>query len=375
MITSWRLLVAAALTALTMTTLTAATAAAQTVMVRHAPPGETVETVLNATKVGSATVDASGTATVPLSLSSTGKTEIDANVFVDICDKLHRVIVVERNKLPDPQQPGCARRDISGLYWVRPVNTLVVDVAEGRPSLLLVKGSYNPERPRTWNTAPRGFVVYGGGTIGSFRDAISVSCGNVTNCKGDSTLAGFTAGGTVWLLPYLGADVAYVKPQDVKTSGSGSTYHFNSDLESQLLTIAGKVGAPIGPVRLYGQAGMAYHWTEEHGHRDDRRPDDHGRQRPADDPRRHAGLAAPDGRLGLVVRRRRRSVDRAVVRPLRGPELRVHHRFSQIGGEARIDDHAPVHRLRRARPHRPPLSEDRAGYCTLSNSMSNTSDE
>jgi hypothetical protein len=265
MITSWRLLVAAALTALTMTTLTAATAAAQTVMVRHAPPGETVETVLNATKVGTATVDASGTASVPLSLSSTGKTEIDANIFVDICDKLHRVIVVERNKLPDPQQPGCARRDISGLYWVRPVNTLVVDVAEGRPSLLLVKGSYNPERPRTWNTAPRGFVVYGGGTIGSFRDAISVSCGNVTDCKGDSTLAGFTAGGTVWLLPYLGADVAYVKPQDVKTSGSGSTYHFNSDLESQLLTIAGKVGAPIGPVRLYGQAGMAYHWTKNTG--------------------------------------------------------------------------------------------------------------
>ena len=102
---------------------------------------------------------------MPLSLSNTGKTEIDANVFVDICDKLHRVIVVERNKLPDPQQPGCARRDISGLYWVRPVNTLVVDVAEGRPSLLLVKGSYNPECPRTWNTAPRGFVVYGGGTI------------------------------------------------------------------------------------------------------------------------------------------------------------------------------------------------------------------
>ena len=374
MITSWRLLVAAALTALTMTTLTAATAAAQTVMVRHAPPGDTVETVLNATKVGSATVDASGTATVPLGLSSTGKTEIDANVFVDICDKLHRVIVVERNKLPDPQQPGCARRDISGLYWVRPVNTLVVDVAEGRPSLLLVKGSYNPERPRTWNAAPRGFVVYGGGTIGSFRDAISVSCGNVTNCKGDSTLAGFTAGGTVWLLPYLGADVAYVKPQDVKTSGSGNTYHFNSDLESQLLTVAGKVGAPIGPVRLYGQAGMAYHWTKNTGTEtiDDLTitVDNVQQTIPGG-----TQASAPDGRLGLVVRRRRRSVDRALVRPLRGPELRVHHRVSQIGGRGPHRRSGSLHRLRRARPHRPPLTEDRAGYCTLSNSMSNTSDE
>ena len=65
---------------------------------------------------------------------------------------------------------------------------------------------------------------------------------------------------------------------------------------------------------------------------------------------------------------------RPVDRPLRGPELRVHHRFSQIGGGGPHRRYAPVHRLRRARPHRPPLSEDRAGYCTLSNSMSNTSD-
>ena len=97
MIESWRLLRAAALTM----TLGAGTSYGQTVMFRHAPPGEALETVLNATKVGSGTADSNGEALIPLSLSSLNKTEIDANIFVDICDKLHRVIVVERNRLPD----------------------------------------------------------------------------------------------------------------------------------------------------------------------------------------------------------------------------------------------------------------------------------
>ena len=190
-----------------------ALAAAQTVMFRHAPPGEARRDGPERHQGG---IRQRSTRRerrrVPLSLSSTGKTEIDANIFVDICDKLHRVIVVERNRLPDPQQPGCARRDISGLYWVRPVNTLVVDVADGRPSLLLVKGSYNPERPRTGIPHRAASSVYGGGTIGSFRDAISVSCGNVTNCKGDSTLAGFTAAARSGCCRILGAESTYVKP-------------------------------------------------------------------------------------------------------------------------------------------------------------------
>jgi hypothetical protein len=261
MITSWRLLMAAALTA----TLGGGVAAAQNVMVRHAPPGETVETVLNATKVGTATVDSTGEVIVPLSLSSINKTEIDANIFVDICDKLQRVIVVERNKLPDPQQPGCSRRDIAGLYWIRPINTLVVDVADQHPTLLLVRGSYDPSSPHTWNAAPRGFVPYGGGMVGWFRDAKNVNCGNAPNCSGRSMLYGFNAGLTVWLLPYLGADVGYVKPLDLKLQGGGDTYHFTNELESQLLTITAKVGAPIGPVRLYGHGGWAYHWTKNTG--------------------------------------------------------------------------------------------------------------
>jgi hypothetical protein len=258
MITPWRLLVAAALNV----TMGVGISAAQTVMIRHAPPGETIETVLNATKAGSGTANAEGEARVPLSLSPLSKTEIDANIFVDVCDKLHRVIVVERTKLPDPQQPGCTRKDIPGLYWVRPVNTLVVDVADATPSLLLVKGSYNPGSLHTWTPAPRGVVVSAGSLMGWYRDVVNAACGNVSGCSQSGTDFGFTGGATVWLWPFLGADVTYVKPRNLTVQGSGDTFNFTHTLDTDVLTVSGKVGAPIGPVRLYGQAGMDYVWAK-----------------------------------------------------------------------------------------------------------------
>ncbi len=140
MMNSMRLLVAAAL----LITIGSGVAAAQTVIVRHVPPGETVELFLNATKVDTVVVEASGDAILPLNLraNNAGKTEIDANVFIDTCDKVHRVIVVERGQPAAAQEPGCDRRDISGLYWVRHVNTLVVDIGGANPTMMLVKGSY-----------------------------------------------------------------------------------------------------------------------------------------------------------------------------------------------------------------------------------------
>ena len=78
---------------------------------------EALETVLNATKAGSGTADSNGDATLPLSLSSINKTEIDANIFVDICDKLHRVIVVEPTGFPirsSQGAPGAISRACTG---------------------------------------------------------------------------------------------------------------------------------------------------------------------------------------------------------------------------------------------------------------------
>lgn len=257
MIKSWRPLAFAAAMNLS---IGAGIAAAQTVLVTHAPVGETVEVVLNATKVSSGTVELNGAVTLSLDLSRhPGKNEIDANVFVDTCEKLHRITVVERSKAPDPQQPGCARRDIPGLYWVRRLNTLVVDLGSATPTMLLVKGSYSLAPPREWTPSPAGLVVFGGGGLLKFSNALLVSCGNVTDCDGHDLGAPLMAGVTYWFNPILGVEASYVKPRQVTGQGSAETYQFNSSLDAHIATIVGKVGIPMGPFRLYGQGGLNYH--------------------------------------------------------------------------------------------------------------------
>jgi hypothetical protein len=252
-----RLLVAAA--ALNVT-IGAGAAAAQTVLVRHAKPGETIELMLNATKVATATTDAAGDATLPLDLrgSNAGKTEIDANIFIDACDQLHRVIVAERGQPIAAQQPGCERREITGLYWVRRVNTLVVDVGGPNPTMMLIKGEYGLEPERTWGV-PAGLVVFGGGGLTKFRDAVLILCGTASSCGKDTGFA-YTAGATLWLKRYVGVEGSYMKPRKTTASGSGDTYSFNSELDVDVVTVAGALGVPIGPVRLYGKGGTNYHF-------------------------------------------------------------------------------------------------------------------
>ena len=254
MITSWRLSVAVVVSVMG----GAGVAAAQSVLIKQAPAGEAIEVVLNATKVASGTVGAAGDATLRLDLSTISKTDIDANIFVDTCQGLHRVIVVERAKLPDPQQPGCTRRDIAGLYWVRTVNTLVFDFGGPSPTMLLVKGNYHPDRPHSWTNAPGGLVVFGGGSWTSVNNEVAMSCGTLTACSGKSGGLSYTGGVTYWFVPWLGADVTYIKPRKVTVQG-GDTFTFNSSLDPQVGTVSGKVGVPVGPVRMYGQVGLGYH--------------------------------------------------------------------------------------------------------------------
>ena len=244
-----------------------AAAAAQTLFVRNAGPGTPVEVVVNGTKAGAGTADAGGDATVAFSLQAqTGKDEMDANVYVETCDKTRRVLIVDAGRAPGPAGSGCERAQISGLYWVRPVNTLVVDVGGVTPKLLLIKGHYTPPRPtpeggeaHTWRLAPTGMVVYGAPGMASLRDAVTVSCGTVTSCSGKGTRISAAAGATYWITRYLGADVSYIKPAKVTASGSGTGYRFNSALDAELVTVAATVGVPAGPVRIYGKVGWSHH--------------------------------------------------------------------------------------------------------------------
>src|SRR5712691_3993558 len=125
MVQSWRSLAFAA--ALTVT-VGIEVADAQTVVVTNASPQSKFELVFNADTVGSASVGTGGTATIAAdSLAKTGKKETSARVYVDACANLVRVLFVEAG-LPPALAGACNRKEIAGLFVVRPVTTFVIDV-------------------------------------------------------------------------------------------------------------------------------------------------------------------------------------------------------------------------------------------------------
>src|SRR6476469_4846221 len=139
MVKTGRLLVIAAALSLG---LQAGVATAQTVIARKLPAGSTVELVVNGVKVGSGTPDAQGDARVPFDVQAqTGKTEMDATVHVDECsDTLRRVLVADRNQAPPVPEPGCSRKDVIGVFWIKKVTTLVVDTGSPNATVFLRQG-------------------------------------------------------------------------------------------------------------------------------------------------------------------------------------------------------------------------------------------
>jgi hypothetical protein len=243
-----------------------AIAAAQTVMIRNGPPNTGAEVMLNGASVGTGTTNEAGEATIPLNTGTTvGEKGIDANVYVDVCDKMRRIQIVDRTKIVPAPADNCDRREISGIFWVRTVNTIVFDLGGLTPSLLLVRGSYvykpprDEDTPHIWRPLPTGLLVYGGAGYAKLDNAFSQACGNVNPCGGtDTGLGGYTFGATFWVRRWLGAEAAYIKPRQMKATG-GDTFSFTSTQDTDIFTIAAKGGIPAGPVRFFGQGGAAYH--------------------------------------------------------------------------------------------------------------------
>lgn len=267
MMAPWRPLAFAA--ALNMTVIVGVTTA-QTVMVTKAPRGATIELALNAATIGTATADATGNATLPVNLSSHGgRTEADVQIYVDVCGTLRRVLLVEPGLQPQPPQAGCTRRELAGVFLMRQVTTMVVEVTASSPAVWLRQGPV----PTEWlgeesgrisskqqrRPAPKGLVLFGAGGLASSSKATGRACGDVTDCTGNDSGLAFAAGATLWIARFLGAEGSYAKPSDVTVNGSDIFYRFNNTLSTSMWTVAGKVGIPIGPVRLYGQAGADYH--------------------------------------------------------------------------------------------------------------------
>lgn len=238
----------------------AAAAAAQTVIVKGAPPGETVEVIVNAEAPAKGTVGADGFATVAanLPLNAEGKPEMDSRLYVDACDKLRRVQIVERNRPPAPAGAGCSRSDIGGVYWVRQRSTIVIDVSRPIPDVLLRQGAYNPNAP-TKRLAPTGLMVFGGGGLAKTSEAAAIACGNLVDCGDDGYVGAYTAGATLWITRWLGVEGSYVKPSRMVVEGNGGSFTFTSELDVHIMNLVGKLGIPLGPVRLFGQGGASYH--------------------------------------------------------------------------------------------------------------------
>jgi hypothetical protein len=241
-------------------------AAAQTLIVRGVPAGSTVELVVNSTAAGKATADARGDATIPFTLGThAGKPEMDAHIYAETCGDLRRVYVVERGLQPGPRADECERRDITGVFFVRRDHTLVVNMGGANPTMLLVRGSYDlsPQDPSKIVTAKRtGIVVFGGGGISRFSDVEFVACGDVSDCSGNGWGLAATGGAEVWFRPFLAAHFSYLRPSKPEISGSGDTFRFNSELNAHIITLAGKVGIPVGRARIFGQYGYNYQRTE-----------------------------------------------------------------------------------------------------------------
>jgi len=257
----WRLLMMAAALILTAGS---ALGAAQTVMVRNAPPAGAVEVLLNDAVVATGTAGPDGMVTLDLKMPEPG--EMDANVYVDVCEKTRRVLVVDRNKRPPAPPAGCDRREVLGLFLVKRINTLVVDVATLQPSMLLIKGPYTPPKPvvegeeatTVRRPSPTGLSLFAGTGFNKFRDAFAIACGNAVGCTGKDGGLGYSFGGTFWFTRWLAAEGGYLKPRKTTVKG-GDTFTFDTTFDVDVFPVMAKVGIPAGPFRPYGFAGAAYH--------------------------------------------------------------------------------------------------------------------
>jgi hypothetical protein len=235
-------------------------ATAQTVILRNAAPDSAVEVVLNDTPVGTGKANEKGDVLVTVGLSEHAmKTETDAQIFVDACPAVRRVLIIERAVQVPAPDAGCTRRDMGGYFVVREISSLVIDVGGPSPTLLLRQGKVSLDPPRVWKPAPTGLVIFGGGAFNQFSDVTDTACGIVTPCSGDQSGLGYQFGVAYWVMPYLAAEVTYLKPVEATAGGAPEAYTFNSTFNAQVLTIVGKVGVPLGPFRPYGQLGSSFH--------------------------------------------------------------------------------------------------------------------
>jgi len=246
-------------------------ATAQTLIVRKAPPGSSIELTLNAATIGSVAPDPAGDGRFAVDLpSSLGKPEADARLFVDVCGDRRRILLVESFFQPAPPEAGCDRQQLIVLFLLRQVTTLLVDFGGPNVRAWLRQGPVPEEwltdeepdavrPPREWHPAATGLVPFGGGGLVKFRDVAGTACGNLEGCAVKDFPFAYTVGATFWFTRFLGAEASYVRPGTATVDGDEESYRFQTTFDADLLSVAGVVGFQVGPVKPYGKVGMLYH--------------------------------------------------------------------------------------------------------------------
>ena len=252
-------------------------ASAQTVILRHAPPGSALELVLEANPVGAAKADAGGTATVT---AKSVEGQMDANIWFETCDNDHRVILAK----PGAALPttACRRIQIGGLYLVQRVTSIVIDTS-ATSSLLIRQGPAYANwlidaRPEVAKAATEtetrtagsssasaaaskplpplsGPTAFGGAGLGTTLHFGEQACGTVT-CTWDEPIQ-YGGGIGWWFNDYFGAEGQYGYLGKLKVTANESDYQFSTTREGGFLAASGRAGLRKGRFRPFGRAGMS----------------------------------------------------------------------------------------------------------------------
>lgn len=242
----------------------AVTAEAQTVIVRKAPAGATVEVTFNQGAAGTGTANASGDATVRLTAFPVTGPEVAAAVHVDVCGTTLRVRIAARAIEAPAPGPGCDRRSVPGYFVIRSVSTLVIDVSTSLPMVRLAQG----RPPEAWlrdgplraaREMPTGLIGFGGGGIGRVPNAIDLLCGNDTRCKREDTKLTYGVGAEFWVTRFIGLEAGFIKPRRFVAINDFETDPYTSTVNARVLTLAALGGYPVGPARFYARVGANYH--------------------------------------------------------------------------------------------------------------------
>lgn len=230
----------------------------QTVVIRGIPAGSAAEVVQGAA-VATGTADAGGDAVINGNLTAAGDTRV--NLFVDVCDGVRKVVIVDRDATPPAAAASCVRTPISGLFVVRPVSTLVINLSTATPTVLLRQGPFDFRQ--TYGTGgvepPAGLMVFGGGGWSKLHNARVSACGDIAECPGTDSGFGYGGGIAYWLTPYAGVEASYYRPKRALFEGAVGNSLFQTTEDPHVLLFQAKLGIPAGPVRIYGMGGASYH--------------------------------------------------------------------------------------------------------------------